>query len=138
MNIKVCKGYELEKALPNTSEDFFNRSEVTYVEDGIEKTFHVLYVRYFDGLIGALTPFKEDPIFQVASRNVYFKDIVAIACLIKNPDNRHRKRTYINSEKEFSKVFQDLDFDKLKSIFQSLEKHNGYELQSPIEFIIQP
>lgn len=32
-------GYELEKAKPNTSEDFFNRSEVTYILNNKERTF---------------------------------------------------------------------------------------------------
>ncbi len=48
MLLKKCEGYELEKEKSNTSEDFFNRSEVVYVENGKEKTLHVLYVRYFD------------------------------------------------------------------------------------------
>ncbi len=34
-------GYELEKAQPNTSEDFFNRSEVTYILG--EQKKHFLY-----------------------------------------------------------------------------------------------
>ena len=39
MIIKGYVGYELEKEKPNTSEDFFNRSEVTYILNGKEKTF---------------------------------------------------------------------------------------------------
>lgn len=129
MYLKECKGYELEKALPNTSEDFFSRSEVTFIEGGTEKTLHVLYVRYFEQLKGTITPFEEDPIFQVGSRDVFFKDIVAVVSLLKNPELRHRKRIYINTEKEFKNVFQDFDYAKLKMIFESLEKNNGYELQ---------
>lgn len=129
MYLKECKGYELEKALPNTSEDFFSRSEVTFIEGGTEKTLHVLYVRYFEQLKGTITPFEEDPIFQVGSRDVFFRDIVAVVSLLKNPELRHRKRIYINTEKEFKNVFQDFDYAKLKMIFESLEKNNGYELQ---------
>lgn len=129
MYLKECKGYELEKALPNTSEDFFSRSEVTFIEGGTEKTLHVLYVRYFEQLKGTITPFEEDPIFQVGSRDVFFRDIVAVVSLLKNPELRHRKRIYINTEKEFKNVFQDFDYAKLRMIFESLEKNNGYELQ---------
>lgn len=139
MFIKDCKGYELEKEKSNTSEDFFNRSEVTFHdEDGTEKTLQVLYLRYFDEVKGEFTPFEEEPIFKAGARDVYFKDIVALVCLIKNPGFRHRKRVYINKQNEFSSVFQNVDFEKLPSIFEGLEKSNGYDLRSPLEFIVQP
>lgn len=131
--IKECKGYELEKALPNTSEDFFNRSEVTFVEDGNEKTLSVLYVRYFDKLMNEFTPFDGDPVFQLGSVSVSFKDIVAIVCLIKNPSFKERKRVYLHSQAEFASYFKDVDYDKLKVIFQSLVEQKGYELQFSIE-----
>ncbi|WP_053363999.1 hypothetical protein [Bacillus sp. FJAT-27251] len=137
MFIKQCSGYELEKEKSNTSEDFFNRSEVTFVEDGTEKTLHVLYVRYFDELISKFTPFEKDPVFSGGSREVTFKEIVALACLLKNPGNRHRKRVYINSEKEFAGVFEGFDFAKLEELFAKLEQQGGYEV-SPLEFILQP
>ena len=63
MLIKECIGYELEKEKSNTSEDFFNRSEVTFIEDAEEKTLHVLYVRYFDEIFHEFTPYQQDPIF---------------------------------------------------------------------------
>ncbi|MDQ0157219.1 hypothetical protein [Robertmurraya andreesenii] len=128
MILKACKGYELEKALPNTSEDFFNRSEVTFTEGGSEKTLHVLYVRYFEQLKGNFSPFHEDPVFQFGSKEVFFRDIVALAALVKNPELRNRKRIYVSTEKEFASIFQDLDYEKLKSIAESLENNKGYEL----------
>ena len=88
--IKECQGYELEKAQPNTSEDFFNRADVTFIDQGEEKTFHLLYVRYFDETFPQLTPYKEEPMFTVGSRNVHFRDIVGLICLLKNPSFRHR------------------------------------------------
>ncbi|KKK36083.1 hypothetical protein WQ57_21275 [Mesobacillus campisalis] len=137
MFIKQCSGYELEKEKSNTSEDFFNRSEVTFAEDGTEKTLHVLYVRYFDELISKFTPFEKDPIFSSGSREVTFKEIVALACLLKNPGYRHRKRVYINSEKEFAEVFEGFHFAKLEELFAKMEQQGGYEV-SPLEFILQP
>ncbi|WP_423798991.1 hypothetical protein [Neobacillus sp. SAB-20_R2A] len=138
MLIKECKGYELEKEKSNTSEDFFNRSEITFVEDGTEKTLHVLYVRYFDSIFQELTPFKQDPIFAQDGLEVSFKDIVALVCLLKNPGLRGRKRLYINSKQEFASYFQGINFEKLPEIFSSLKQKNGYQLRSPLEFILQP
>lgn len=134
MLINQCGGYELEKEKSNTSEDFFNRSEVTFVDDGEEKTLHVLYVRYFEEFFNEFTPYEQDPIFD----DVEFKDIVALVCLIKNPGLRHRKRVYINSRHEFAAFFQDIDFKKLPEIFQSLKQNKNYELKSPLAFIMQP
>ncbi|QPA29909.1 hypothetical protein [Thermaerobacillus caldiproteolyticus] len=138
MRIRRCQGYELEKAQPNTSEDFFNRSEVTFVEDGDEKTLHVLYVRYFEEAFPSFTPYEQDPIFSVQGRDVYFKDIVALVCLLKNPSFRHRKRVYVNEEKEFRRYFEHIEFTKLPEIFAALETKGEYELTSPLLFITQP
>ncbi|WP_027407648.1 hypothetical protein [Anoxybacteroides tepidamans] len=138
MRIRQCRGYELEKAQPNTSEDFFNRSEVTFVDDGDEKTLHVLYVRYFDQLFPSFTPYEQDPIFQVQGRDVYFKDIVALVCLLSNPSFRHRKRIYISEEKEFRSYFEQIEYAKLPEIFSALEIKREYELTSPLRFIKQP
>ncbi|WP_163101049.1 hypothetical protein [Peribacillus alkalitolerans] len=135
MLIKTCKGYELEKEKSNTSEDFFNRSEVTYIEDGEEKTLHVLYVRFFDEHFSTYTPFKHDPVFTVDNRPVHFKDLVALACLIKFPGYRNRKRVYISSEREFENHFQGINLEKFEEIFISLNENNGYSLQSPLEFV---
>jgi len=138
MFITDCKGYELEKTKSNTSEDFFNKSEVIFQDEGIEKTFQVLYLRYFDEFFSEFTPYQEEPIYQANKRSVDFKDIVALACLIQNPEFRTRKRVYINTKVEFSSLFKDLDFRKLESIFESLAKGQGFELRSSMEFIEQP
>jgi hypothetical protein len=136
--IKECKGFELEKEKSNTSEDFFNRSEVTFVEDGQEKTLHVLYVRYFDEIFHEFTPYKQDPIFVQKENEVNFKDIVALVCLLKNPGLRSRKRLYINSKYEFASYFQGINFNKLPEIFLAIQQKKEFELPSPLEFILQP
>ncbi|WP_312474435.1 hypothetical protein [Neobacillus sp.] len=136
--IKECRGFELEKEKSNTSEDFFNRSEVTFSEDGQERTLHVLYVRYFDEIIQEFTPYQQDPIIVQEGKEVKFKDIVALVCLLKNPGLRGRKRLYINSKHEFAANFQDINFNKLPEIFQALNQKSSYELRSPLEFIMQP
>lgn len=138
MLIKQSAGYELEKEQSNTSEDFFNRSEVTFVEDGNIKTLHVLYVRYFDELIGSITPYETEPIFHAASRDVYLRDVVALACLLKNPGYRHRKRVYINVQKEFADIFKGLEYDKLPGIFEGLEQKGEFEINSPLDYIVKP
>lgn len=138
MLIKQCVGYELEKEKSNTSEDFFNRSEVTFVEDGKEKTLHVLYVRYFDELIGSITPFESDPVFKAGAREVYLRDLVAMAALLKNPGYRHRKRVYINVQREFADIFNGLDFNKLPEIVEGIEQKGAFEVRSPLDYIVQP
>ncbi|WNS74090.1 hypothetical protein RRV45_14315 [Bacillus sp. DTU_2020_1000418_1_SI_GHA_SEK_038] len=138
MIINQCNGYELEKEKSNTSEDFFNRSEITFEEDGVEKTLHVLYVRYFEDLLSEFTPFESNPIFTAGERAVELKDIVALVCLLKNPGFRHRKRVYINTQMEFASYFQDIDFSKLPAIFEALVSQKSYHLRSPLEYIVQP
>jgi hypothetical protein len=136
--IKECKGFELEKEKSNTSEDFFNRSEVTFIEDGEEKTLHVLYVRYFDEVFHEFTPYEQDPIIVLEKNEISFKEIVALVCLLKNPGLRVRKRLYINSKQEFASYFQDINFNKLPEILLALKQKKDYELRSPLEFIMQP
>lgn len=138
MLIKKCFGYELEKEKSNTSEDFFNRSEITFEEDGQEKTLHILYVRYFDELFSEFTPFETNPIFSAGGKEVYLKDVVALVCLLKNPGLRHRKRIYINSQAEFASYFRDIDLSKIPVIFEQLENQKSYSLRSPLDFIVQP
>ena len=136
--IKECIGYELEKEKSNTSEDFFNRSEVTFMEGSVEKTLHVLYVRYFDESFQEYTPYQQNPILTKGDIQVTFKDIVALVCLIKNPGLRNRKRLYINSKYEFASYFQDIDFEKLPEIVLSVKQNNNFEISSPLDFIKQP
>jgi hypothetical protein len=138
MLIKQCVGYELEKEKSNTSEDFFNRSEVTFVEDGKEKTLHVLYVRYFDELIGSITSFEADPVFKAGSRDIHLRDLVAVAALLKNPGYRHRKRVYINVQNEFADIFKGLEFNKFHEIFEGIEQKGAFEVRSPLDYIVQP
>ncbi|KMJ59809.1 hypothetical protein AB685_02805 [Bacillus sp. LL01] len=141
MRIIEMKGYELEKAQSNTSEDFFNRSEVTFVHDGNEKTFHVLYIRYFDETFAEFIPTidaKKDPVFVIGDREIMFKELVAITCLIKNPSFRHRKRIYINTKEELASYFAGVNINKLQEIFEGLHKKGEYELTSPLHFLAQP
>lgn len=130
MIIKRCYGYELEKEKRNTSEDFFNRSEVTFEVDGVEKTLHILYVRYFDEIFTEYTPFKEEPIATIGEKEYNFRDIVALACLLGQPTYQERKRVYISSEREFAENFQGLQVDKIKEILQSIEEKGSYRIAS--------
>jgi hypothetical protein len=138
MIIKECKGYELEKEKPNTSEDYFNRSEITYEEDGVEKHLHVLYVRYYEENFKTLTPFEENPVYHLNGRDIFIRDMFALICLLKNPGLRHRKRIYINTEKEFQFYFQEIDFEKIKGLLNELIIKQRVEIKSPLQFIIQP
>ena len=127
----------MEKEKSNTSEDFFNRSEVTFFEDSEEKTLHVLYVRYFDEFFPEFTPYQQNPILMKDNIQVTFKDIVALVCLIKNPGLRKRKRLYINSKQELASYFQDIDFEKLPEIVLAVKQTKKFELRSPLDYIKQ-
>ncbi|OEH93535.1 hypothetical protein [Bacillus solimangrovi] len=137
MLLKSCEGLELEKAQPNTSEDFFNRSSITFIENGKEKTLHVLYIRYFDEIFTDHTPYESDPVFSVNDRDVTFKDVVALVCLIKKPDFRNRKRIYINTEQELFSFFEGIQLSELPNIFKEMQQ-GGYELRSPMTLLTQP
>jgi hypothetical protein len=122
MIIKRCAGCELVKAQSNTSEDYFNRSEVTYIHDDIEKTLYVLYVRYFEENLSEVSSFIENPVFRAGEREVYFRDIVALACLLQHPELMNRKRIYINTQKEMVRYIQNVSADELERIMTELEK----------------
>jgi hypothetical protein len=135
--IKKCFGYELEKEKSNTSEDFFNRSEITFVEDGEERTLYVLYVRYFEEFFKEFTPFEQEPVFTVEDKEIFFKDIVALICLLKNPALRKRKRLYISSKQELADYFQGVDYSKLPEIFLTLKQKNSVVLRSASDYLLQ-
>lgn len=135
--IKSCLGYELEKEKSNTSEDFFNRSEVTFVEDNKEKTLAVLYVRFFEEKLNEFTPFLANPIYQEEGLDIHLMDIVALVLLIKNPGFRHRKRVYINNQNEFSAYFQDVDFGKIIDVVKIVKQNQACQLPSLLEFSLQ-
>ncbi|WP_216830432.1 hypothetical protein [Alkalihalobacterium elongatum] len=120
MIILKAEGIELEKEKPNTSEDFFNRSTVIYTLDGNEKQLNVLYVRFFDEKLSEVSPFNEDPLLDINDREVTFKDIVALVCLMQNPGNTEKKRIYINELKEMESLFKDVDPEQIKEIMTSL------------------
>ena len=121
-------GYELEKAKPNTSEDFFNRSEVTYILNGKEKTFSVLYVRYFEEVLQEITPFEGNPVCKVEEQDIYLRDIVAISCLVKDKELRAQKSLYLNNIEEFKQYFNEETVVKVKEILDELDKKKRIEI----------
>ncbi|HDR7563764.1 TPA: hypothetical protein QCX51_000932 [Bacillus mycoides] len=121
-------GYELEKAKPNTSEDFFNRSEVTYILNNQEKTFSVLYVRYFEEILQEITPFEGNSVYKVEEQDVYLRDIVAIACLVKDKELRAQKRLYLNEVTDFQRYFDEGTVVKVQEILAELHKNKRVEI----------
>ena len=128
MIIKGYVGYELEKEKPNTSEDFFNRSEVTYILNGKEKTFSVLYVRYFEEVLQEITPFEGNPVYKVEEQNIYLRDIVAICCLMKDKELRAQNRLYLNNMEEFQQYFDEGTVSKVQEILAELHKNKRVEI----------
>lgn len=135
MEIKICQGYELEKERPNTSEDMFNRSEVTFIENGEEKTFHLLYLRYFDELFTDFTPFESDPIASFGGKEYNFRDVVALVALLKNPGYKTRKRVYINEEEVFKLLFDNVQWENINQLLMKLADGKTYKVETPIEIV---
>ncbi|QKE71764.1 hypothetical protein HPK19_02650 [Arthrobacter citreus] len=125
MLIYNCHGYELVKAQPNTSEDFFNRSEVEYEYNGQKIVTSVLYVRFFEEKLSEFSALEATRLFENENLSVDFRDIVALALIIKNPDYRGRKRIYINELDQFSKELQGVDFDKVVGYAKSMKQNSN-------------
>ncbi|MCU5503884.1 hypothetical protein OCB09_10985, partial [Bacillus cereus] len=113
---------------PNTSEDFFNRSEVTYILNDKEKTFSVLYVRFFEEALQEITPFEGNPVYKVEEQNIYLRDIVAICCLVKDRELRAQKRLYLNNLEEFQQYFDEGTVSKVQEILAELHKNKRVEI----------
>lgn len=136
MEILKIKGYELEKSFPTTSEDLFNRSEVTVIVDSIEHTFSVLYVRSFFEKLWETVPYDKSPIFQYENHEFYLEDIIALVILIRNPELKYRKRMYINNYEELESHFKDFNYEKLKDVFVGLIGRGKYFVKAPLDFLI--
>lgn len=127
MIIKNGRGYELEKEMPNTSEDFFNRSEVTFVSSKTEKTFHVLYVRYFEQV------FTEQNAELFAGQDLRLKDILALICIIQNESLLMRKRLYINTEEEFQSYLKGIDIRAVLMAADEMNRHQNVPYNKVVE-----
>ena len=122
MKLIQCRGYELEKAQPNTSEDFFTRSEAIFALNGEERTLHVLYVTFFEEEARAIIPYSEDPLFRAGNREVNLRDIVAFIYLLQQPQATDRKRIYVNDQSEFLKYLKNTNFEEVERIIRQLEQ----------------
>ena len=125
MYIYNCHGYELVKAQSNTSEDFFNRSEVEYEYNGQKIVTSVLYVRFFEEQLSEVSDLKTARLYENGDHSVDFRDIVALALIIKNPDYRGRKRIYINELDQFVKELQGADLNKLVGYVRSIKQNSN-------------
>ncbi len=117
MKILKSEGFVLEKTLPNTSEDFFNQSKVTYIENGSEQSLVVTYVRTFEDSMQEFTPFAADPIFEQQGKQCMLKDIVALAILLKDEKMKNQQRLYISDYEVFRSYLQGSDFIALMEAY---------------------
>jgi hypothetical protein len=120
LEILSCIGYELEKEKPNSPEDFFNRSIVTYRQNGKIKEFQVIYLRYFEDV---LLEREEMSLVQELLTEYTLKDIIALLCIMQNSQFQNRKRVYLNSETSFLSLFKNIPFIQIKEILNNVEKN---------------
>jgi hypothetical protein len=111
-------GIELEKEKPNTSEDFFNRSEAVYRDSGKEKSFQLLYVRFFEDQLAERLEWDKNAVMEVSGRTYAMKDIAALAALTADDQNKNKRKAYINDFDEFAKLFSDVNVNKFKSFLE--------------------
>jgi len=127
-----CHGYELVKAQSNTSEDFFNRSEVEYEYNGQKVVTSVLYVRFFEEQLPELSEVKTTVLYDNGEESIYFRDLVALAFIINNPSYRGRKRIYINEINEFVNELKGVDFDQLVGYARGIKQSTSKRVEVTI------
>lgn len=132
MYIYNCHGYELVKAQSNTSEDFFNRSEVEYEYNGQKFTTSVLYVRFFEEQLPEMSEVKTTVFYDNGEESIYFRDLVALAFIIHNPSFRGRKRIYINEINEFVNELKDVDFETLVGYVRGIRQSTSKRVEVTI------
>ncbi|MGG4492025.1 hypothetical protein [Metabacillus idriensis] len=132
MIIKNGRGYELVKEMPNTSEDFFNRSEITIVSKKMEKTFYVLYVRYFED------KFREQNPFLFEGSDLSIKDIMALICIIQNEALLERKRLYLNTEEEFLMYLQGIDLRAAIELIPEINRNQSMKWSDAVQKLKTP
>lgn len=106
----------LEKERSNSPEDSFVRSQVTYEDSGIQKTFHVLYPAIF------ATRAKEVGVWTDDSP---VDEVVALNLLQRYPG---RKRLYISDESEYLLALREADLSNLLEISQQVKLNGSYRL----------
>ncbi|MDM5199572.1 hypothetical protein QUF79_16260 [Fictibacillus enclensis] len=119
LKIRSFAGYELQKAKSNSPEDLFNRSEVKYTHQGKDRSFELLYVRFLEEQLPDLT----EQLTMENGEQLAVKDIAALACLLQADGYLERRKVYINNQDQFSILFQNLDWNKVKKIWVQLEQH---------------
>lgn len=132
MIIKNGRGYELVKEMPNTSEDFFNRSEITIVSKKMEKTFYVLYVRYFED------KFREQNPFLFEGSDLSIKDVMALICIIQNEALLERKRLYLNTEEEFLMYLQGIDLRAAIELIPEMNRNQTMKWSEVVQKLKTP
>lgn len=138
LEIVALSGNELEKALPNSPEDGFTRSEVTYIRDHQEHTFRLLYVRYFEELVLKEIPYSEQPLFYVDEAPCYLRDLAAFLYLMTNPQEIGKKEVYIYEEAQFINIFSQVNWEQVQTIFSSYTRGGKTAIRSPLDIISQP
>ncbi|MBO8154903.1 MAG: hypothetical protein H0Z32_00460 [Bacillaceae bacterium] len=130
MKVIQCRGTQLEKSSRTSPEDAFVRSQVTYREGQREKTFHLLYLEYFDQKIAEFTPFKEDPVIRIGEQEFSFRDVAALAAWLHHSEYQQRKRVYIHDFTELQKVMENTDWEIVKQVLIKLADGKEYEVKT--------
>ncbi|HWO75814.1 MAG TPA: hypothetical protein VNM69_07905 [Bacillus sp. (in: firmicutes)] len=138
MDIVALSGVELEKALPNSPEDGFSRSIVTYIDNNKENTFQLLYVRYFEEIIIEELPYSGQPLFISGNTPCYIRDLAAWIYLMANPEAIGKKEVYLHDETPLVEAFRQTNWEQVEKMFSEFCTNKKATVRSPILFIKQP
>lgn len=103
----------LNKERSNSPEDSFVRSTVTYVQDGNQKEFHVLYPAIFGEAAKAKGLWE----YEVA-----LHEAIALNLISSYPG---RKRLYLNSEDDFLNSLETTNLQELYTTIMNIKNPNG-------------
>ncbi|WP_181349987.1 hypothetical protein [Thalassobacillus sp. CUG 92003] len=135
MEIVAIHGEQLEKSQKNSPEDFFNRSEVRYVDKGKEHKLNVVYVAYFDSKMSECTPFNEDVVYESDGVTFAMKDVFALIALIKKPEYKHRQRVYVSEWEEYKDYLDHMNWTEIEHVCSVLAAKETYVIESTLSFL---
>ncbi len=108
MEILNFGGFEMEKEMKTSFQDYFNESYLEIMDQGRKRRFTIVYLRYFEEKMEDYTPFTGNPICTLNGRGYNLRDVFALIFFWKHPEKRKRKRIYISNGDEFSDSLKDV------------------------------
>lgn len=108
MEIVNFGGFEMEKEMKTSFQDYFNESYLDIIEHGRKRRFTIVYLRFFEDNMEDYTLFTGNPICTINGRGYNLREVFALIYFFKHPEKRSRKRIYISDGEVFSESLKDV------------------------------